>query len=208
VASLYERVKSSGCAVAELPNDCAPRRWGKLASERIIVGLSELTVVVEAEERPHELASARIARDLGRKVAAVPGRVTSPLSRGTHALLVGGAELVRGPEDVLELLCRVGPPGASGRGRPSRNAAKNLTAPAALEPRLRQTLERVGAGEDTPDKLTGSGTDTDEVLLALSELEVMGLLARGDGGRYVPRDPLRGLADAGANASGSAAVRP
>jgi hypothetical protein len=56
---------------------------------------------------------------------------------------------------------------------------------------LRRTLERVGAGEDTPDKLVGPGEDAGEVLLALSELEIRGLLARGDGGRYVPRDPLR-----------------
>ena len=117
------------------------------------------------------------------------------------------ALLVRGPEDVLELLCGVGLP-ASGRGRAGRNAAQDLTAPGALEPRLRQMLERVGAGKDTPDKLAASGLDTGEVLLALTELEVMGLLARGDGGLYVPRDPLRGLADAGAYASGSAAVRP
>jgi hypothetical protein len=51
-------------------------------------------------------------------------------------------------------------------------------------------LERVGAGEDTPDKLTGRGEDAGEALLALSELELRGLLGRGDGGRYVPRGPF------------------
>ena len=61
-----------------------------------------------------------------------------------------------------------------------------------LAPCLQATLERVGAGCDTPDKLTRAGADTAEVLLALSELELMGLLARGDGGRYVPRQPLAG----------------
>jgi DNA processing protein len=199
--SLYERVKRSGCAVAELPNDCPPRRWGQLASKRIIAGLSEVTLVVEADERTDELASARIARELGKTLAAVPGRVTSPLSRGTHALLIDGASLVRGPEDVLELLCKLGMPVTS---EPRQADAKAAT----LEPRLRRTLERVGAGEDTPDELTDQEQDAGEVLLALSELEVMGLLTRGDGGRYVPREPLRGLADARANASGPPAVRP
>jgi DNA processing protein len=192
--SLYERVKRHGCAVAELPNDCPPRRWGRPASERIIARLAEVTVVVEADERADELVSARIARALGKTVAAVPGRVTSPLSRGTHALLIAGAQLVRGPEDVLELLCQLDPPEASGRGRANSDAAPDLRAPAGLESRLRQTLERVGAGADTPDKLTGEGRDTAEVLLALSQLEVMGLLTRGDGGRYVPRDALQGPA--------------
>ncbi len=50
----------------------------------------------------------------------------------------------------------------------------------------------MGAGEDTPGRLTGPGDDPGEILLALAELELMGLLARGDGGRYVPRQSLPG----------------
>jgi DNA processing protein len=181
--SLYEQVRLGGCAVAELPSDCPGRRWGRLASERIVAALAELVIVVEADERPVELACARIARDFGGIVAAVPGRVTSPLSRGPHALLSEGAALVRGPEDALELLCRLGAPAARSRARATSEPRVNLT------DRLRRTLDRVGAGEDTPDKLTCRGGDLGEVLLALSELEVRGLLARGEGGRYLPRDP-------------------
>jgi DNA processing protein len=191
--SLYERVTLGGCAVAELPSDCPGRRWGRLASERIVASLAELVVVVEADERPAELACARIARDLGGTVAAVPGRVTSPLSSGTHALLIDGAALVRGPEDVLELLCQLGAVAAPTPTQATVEPRLNLTR------RLRRTLERVGAGEDTPDKLTGPGKDAGEVLLALSELEVRGLLTRGDGGRYVPRDALPGRADGDAH---------
>jgi DNA processing protein len=183
--TLYEQVRASGCAVAELPNDCPGRRWGRLASERILAALAELVVVVEADEHPAELACARIARDFGGIVAAVPGRATSPLSRGPHALLIEGAALVRGPEDALELLCRLGAPVARTHAQATREPRVNLT------DRLRRTLEMVGAGEDTPDKLTGRGGDPGELLLALSELEVRGLLARGEGGRYVPRDACR-----------------
>jgi len=59
-----------------------------------------------------------------------------------------------------------------------------------LEPRLKATLDGVGSGLDTPDKLARAGVDATDVLLALSELELMGLLARGDGGRYLPRQGL------------------
>ena len=52
---------------------------------------------------------------------------------------------------------------------------------------LRTTLERVGAGYDTPDKLTRTAADSAQILTALSELELLGLLTRGEGGRYVPR---------------------
>jgi DNA processing protein len=186
--SLYERVRRAGCAVSELPPDSAGRRWGQLASERIVVELAVLAVVVEADHTPGDLAPAHIARALGRPVAAIPGRVTSPLSRGTHALLMDGASLVRGPRDVLELLGSIGASRPDGQLTPAPASA--LEPRAGLQPGLRAMLERVGSGCDTPDKLTRAGADPSQVLLALSELELLGLLARGDGGRYVPRQPL------------------
>jgi DNA processing protein len=188
--ALYRRLRKTGCAVAELPCGCGPRNWCQTARERTVVGLAQLTIVVEADEGLGELLGARVARSLGRIVAAVPGRVTSPVSRGTHALLMQGAPLVRGPGDALELLYRREP--ARGmteetlRGRPGPPLA------AELEPRLRWALEQVGAGRDTPAKLTAGRADAGETLLALGELELMGLLTRGDGGRYVPRESLAG----------------
>jgi DNA processing protein len=185
--SLYERVTRGGCAVSELPLDCAGRRWGQLASERIVVELGLLTVVVEADTAADDLAAARIALALGRTVAAIPGRVTSPLSRGTHALLMAGASLVRGPRDVLELLGPIETPRPFGKARPGHGGVDTH---ARLPPALRTTLAHVGTGYDTPDKLARAGGDDSELLLALSQLELMGLLVRGDGGRYLPRYPL------------------
>jgi DNA processing protein len=186
--SLYERVTARGCAVSELPADCDGRRWGGLACERIVVELAAATVLVEARDTPGELAGARLAGALGRVVAAVPGRVSSPLARGPHALIADGARLVRGAHDVLELLASAG-----GGPTPPRSDTPMLAfAPAGTAPgmsaSLARTLERVGAGADTPGRLARAGEDPREVLFALSELEAMGLLARGDGGRYVPRD--------------------
>jgi DNA processing protein len=182
--TLYARLTAVGCAVAELPCGSPVRRWCHPACARVLPRLAGLTIVVEADEVPGELLSAQLAQTLGRPVAAVPGRVTSPVSRGTHALLMAGAQLVRGPEDALELLY------GGGTSPPAQTAQPELPArraQAELEPRLRAMLERVGAGLDTPDKLSGEH-DVGEVLMALSELELLGLLARGDGGRYVPRE--------------------
>ena len=189
--ALYLRVRKEGCVVAELPCSFAARRnsWCHTARERVVVGMAELTIVVEADEGPIELLGARIAKSLGRGVAAVPGRVTSPMSRGTHALLMAGASLVRGPGDVLELLHEGNPPrGQGSTARGTHGAPK----PTELEPRLKETLELVGTGKDTPAKLTAGRTDIGETLLALGELELMGLLTRGDGGRYVQRESLVG----------------
>jgi DNA processing protein len=178
--ALHARLIEHGCAVSELPCGCDGRRWGPVAAERITARLAQLVVVVEAREDPRELAPALIARQLGRIVAAIPGRVTSSASSGTHALLIDGARLVRGPADVLELLHPRCPPAPSLR----REETARLTAP------LREVLELVGAGRDTPGKLIDGTHDAAEVLLALSQLELMGLLARGDGGRYLPLSPI------------------
>jgi len=192
--SLYERVTDAGCAVSELPSDCAGRRWGQLASERIVVGLAQVAVVVEAQETAEDLFAARLARALGRTVAALPGRVTSPLSCGAHALLLENASLVRGPQDVLELL--YAPDGVPPHGRPATIASASHSPHCGLRGELQVTLERVGTGCDTPEKLTRAGANATSVLLALSELELMGMLVRGDGGRYLPRDPVLGSVEA------------
>jgi DNA processing protein len=183
---LYAGIARAGCAVSELPADCSGRRWGQRASERIVVELAQLSVTVEAEHTPSDLAAAEIARALGRAVAAVPGRVTSPLSRGTHALLLDGASLVRGARDVLELLSGIGACGSEERETPRPEGGRG--SPARLRPQLKAVLDRVGAGYDTPDKLARAGVDSADALLALSELELTGLLVRGDSGCYLPTE--------------------
>jgi DNA processing protein len=180
----YEQVLRCGCAIAELPCGHPARRWSALARARTVAGLARLTVVIEAGDAPSELAAARIAHALGRTVAAVPGRVTSPASVGANRLLREGAPLVRDARDVLDLLYGLGLGVGAGRSERSDAAAPVID----LEPRLHAVLQRVGAGRDTPGKLTNGGEDAGDTLLALAELEVMGLLGRGDGGRYVPRE--------------------
>jgi DNA processing protein len=177
--SLYERVGRRGCVVSELPLGCSPRGWGAVSAARIVARLAGLSVVVEAEERSPALLTARIAGALGHGVAAVPGRVSSPLSHGSHALLLDGASLLRGAQDAIELLYAL--------GTDSRDSAEVPQPPAHLERRLQRIFDLVAAGHDTPDKLAGAGLDADAVLLALTELELMGLLIRGDGARYVSR---------------------
>jgi DNA processing protein len=168
------------CTVTELPCGCSGRRWGAIAAERLLAGLCTVLVVVEASDAPRELGAAELARARGRVVAAVPGRVTSPLSAGPHALLRRGATLIGGAEDVLELLH-----GSSSACLTSQSRAHGE----GLEPRLRGVLERVACGCETVEELCRGAGDPGEVLLALSELELMGLLLRADGGRYLPRAP-------------------
>lgn len=176
----FVQISRDGCVASELPASAEGRRWGWLACERTAVQLAALCILVEAEDTPASLAAARMARTLGRTVAAVPGRVTSRLSDGPNELLREGACVVRQAQDALELLHPLRAPLQA--PEPGTQTVEHL------EPDLRHLLEQVGAGSDTPDALVrASGQALPAVLSALSELELRGLLRKGRGGRYVPR---------------------
>ncbi|HUB74235.1 MAG TPA: DNA-processing protein DprA [Solirubrobacteraceae bacterium] len=184
--ALAERVAERGCAVSELPRGCSTRLWGQAAGERTVVGLCSMAVLVEADDVPAELAGARLALAHGRALGAVPGSVSSRASAGPHALLREGASVIRGARDVLELL---GPLGEAASPRIA-DGSRRSSVPGAAH---RALLERIGCGEDTAAQLLDAGADEGEVLLALAELELSGVLTRGAGGRYLLRGALADL---------------
>lgn len=171
---LYERIRQSGSIVSEMPPGARPYRWLFPARNRLMAALGCVTVVVEAAERSGTLITADCAADLGRDVAAVPGRVTSDAAVGTNGLIRNGAALVTGPQDVLDLMYGVG-------------AREVPVAPAkVLDGREQCVLELVsrGAGIDELGAETGFGA---AVLRAtLARLELKGLLRRAPSGSYVP----------------------
>lgn len=192
--ALYSEIVQRGCAISELPFGTPPRRWSYAARDRIVAGLASLVVVVEAEERAGDLMLARFALELGRTVVAVPGRVTSPSSRGTHALIREGVPMVRDAPDVLDALCATGLVSEDAvRTKTSTRAApqRQLVAAAA------RVLELVRRGADTADGLVERGVPLASALSALTELELAGELLRGDGGRYVPCGPYTSDAPSG-----------
>jgi DNA processing protein len=101
---LAAEVAASGAIVSELPPGTPPFPQHFPQRNRIIAGLALGVVVVEAAERSGSLSTAGWAADLGREVMAVPGKATSPMSRGTHQLIRDGATLVLGWEDVVSQL--------------------------------------------------------------------------------------------------------
>lgn len=171
--ALYKRIRADGSVVSELPAGAAVWRWSFHARNRIIAALSAMTVVVEARERSGALITARYAQDLGRPVGAVPGRITAPLAAGPNALLASGAVVIRGPQDVLDALFGAG----------ARSARGGLRDP--LGPELERVLQAVGDGKDTVAALARAGIAADQVLSALSALELAGYVKREAGGRYV-----------------------
>jgi DNA processing protein len=182
-------LEQRGCTIAELPPGVSGRRGGANAAEQIVASLGDVAIVVEAEESPRTLAAARLAAGLGRTLVACPGRVSSRASRGSHLLIREGATLVRDAADVLDLLYGVGSPAALAAAAagdvPGRAPHEPGPPPTPLSAKLRAVLDQVGAGVDTPGKLTAGSADPGTLLQALGELESLGLLRRGDGGRYL-----------------------
>jgi DNA processing protein len=170
--ALYRRILADGAAVSELGPGTTVWRWMFLARNRIIAALAAMTVVVEASERSGAMVTARVAREIGRPVGAVPGRVTTPQAAGTNELLANGACVVRGAQDVLDSLFGAGVRVA----RPGRHPDP----PAELRP----LLDAIAAGHETTAALARAGFSADQGLAALAALELGGFVRRGTGGRF------------------------
>lgn len=99
---LREGIAGAGAVVTEFSFGVEPLRERFPARNRLISGLSLGVIVVEAPAKSGALITARLAGEQGREVFAVPGDVTRPESRGSHALIKDGARLVEFPEDVVE----------------------------------------------------------------------------------------------------------
>jgi DNA processing protein len=168
-AQLAGRIAGSGLIVSEYPPGVEPAPWRFPARNRIVAGLAQATVVVEARERSGALITADFALELGRDVFAVPGEITSALSRGTNDLIRQGATPLLAVEDVLEALGL-------------EPAPARVTV--AVSPEAQAVLDGLAAGAASLDELSrATGVGSAEVAVALTELELAGLVSQGDG-RY------------------------
>jgi DNA processing protein len=166
-AQLAAQIAERGLIVSEYPPGVEPAPWRFPARNRIVAGLADVTVVVEARERSGALITADLALEEGRDVLAVPGEITSSLSRGTNALLRLGATPATCVADVLEALGVEPPPVAE---RPP------------LQPSLASVHSAVVDAAATVDELVHrTGLDAAHVSAALGELELLGLVAQADG---------------------------
>ena len=105
---LFELIAESGACISELPLGYEPLSENFPPRNRIIAGLSLGTIVVEAGFCSGALITARMALENNREVMAVPGKIDSPLSKGTHRLIKQGAKLIESVEDVMEALGYIG----------------------------------------------------------------------------------------------------
>ena len=99
-----EIVESGGGLLSEYADDFKATQWSFPQRNRIMAGMCDATLIIEAEKKSGTLITSRLAIEYNRDVGAVPGPVTSPTSDGPHMLIRLGAALIRNSDDVLELL--------------------------------------------------------------------------------------------------------
>ncbi len=204
-------VASGGAVVAELTPETPASRGTFPRRNRLLSGLSDATVVVEAGRRSGALITAGWALEQGRECFVVPGPIDAPTSAGCNAFLrsyPGQARAVAGVSELIEDLGLVTADesdharyeAASGRpvGSLDPHRPPSATAPgtgraavlASLGPVERLLAESLARGPATADDLAASTSLSGaSILSALTLLELRGLVV-GSYGRYIPTGPL------------------
>jgi len=101
---LYMNLQNNGGLISEYPIGISPLKQHFPARNRIISGLADAVLVIEAKERSGSLITVDMALEQGKDVYALPGPINSALSQGCNRLIKQGAGLILSPEDLLEEL--------------------------------------------------------------------------------------------------------
>lgn len=99
---LYRQIVEQGCVVSEMPPGFVPQAQHFPRRNRLIAGLAQGVVVVEAKLRSGSLITARLALEQGRELFAVPGSPLDPRAAGPNSLIKQGALLVETVEDIIQ----------------------------------------------------------------------------------------------------------
>lgn len=186
---LAERVIGSGTLLSERPVGSAPLPSHFPARNRILAGMTQGTVVVEAAEHSGSLITARLANEGGREVFAVPGRIDSPLSFGSHLMIREGATLVRSVEDVLDQIA----PALRARGAGGATLA-SAASPSRGDGDESRVLEILAGGAVTIDDVIRlSGRPAAEIIAEMLDLEVRGVVRQLPGRHIELKDRFAGL---------------
>lgn len=180
VALAEEILAAGGAVVSEMPLGASAEAANFPRRNRIISGLSMGVLLVEAAVRSGSLITARLALEQNREVFAIPGSIHNPLSRGCHRMIKQGATLVETSADIVEQLGGL-------LARP-QVAERNASEP-ELEPQQRRLIEALGGDPRSMEQLArDTGDDTGELMAALLQLELAGLVEQVPGGyQLTPR---------------------
>jgi DNA processing protein len=173
---LAHRIAQRGLILSEYPLGTPPLNANFPKRNRLIAGLSQATLVVEAALQSGSLITAKQALEQGRDVLAIPGSIHSAQAKGCHALIKQGAKLVESAQDVLEEL-RMPDPFAQ-----VPLALAPTATPTETEDELLSAMGHDPVGLDALQ--ARCGWPTARLQAQLLELELMGQVGRLPGGLF------------------------
>ncbi|WP_420566644.1 DNA-processing protein DprA [Thalassovita sp.] len=186
---LGQDITKTGLRLSEQPFGLTPQARHFPRRNRIISGLAQGLIVIEAAAKSGSLISAKNALDQGREVMAVPGHPFDARAAGCNMLIRDGARLVRTAEDVIEALPPVQPAPAQDElnlsppqpdVQPGRSKKRSLRETAQLHS---QILQRLGPSPMAEDQLIRDlGRRARTVGPVLTDLELDGKIQRQPGG--------------------------
>jgi DNA processing protein len=199
---LASEIAAKGLIISEFPMGATAFPQNFPIRNRIISGLSCGLLVVEGAQYSGSSITARLAMDQGREVFAVPGNITSKMSWGPNLLIKQGAKLVQDWNDVVVELPQPAQRRLIDEGRerimnqglagaPESSSAKPASEASGTEPQglaSRRVLERLKVDSATHlDSLVENLEDVSpsEVIAALFELEILGLVRQQPGRNFV-----------------------
>lgn len=174
VALAEEILASGGAVVSEMPLGASAEAANFPRRNRIISGLSMGVLLVEAAVRSGSLITARLALEQNREVFAIPGSIHNPMSRGCHRVIKQGAALVETSADIVEQLGGL-------LARPQMQEIASTEA--ELEPIQCRLVDALGGDLRSMEQLArDTGDDTGELMAALLQMELAGLVEQVAGG--------------------------
>lgn len=174
----YEIIASGGGILSEYPMGTPPVAWQFPLRNRLISGLSDRLLVMEAKERSGTLITVRYALEQGRDVYALPGRVTDSTSKGCNQMIADGAGILLSPEYLLEEIYR--------NGKQITQQSKKKTEITGLREDLKKIFELTGNEPVSIQYIIEkTGENAENTAVSLAELELMGLIEESSKNNYI-----------------------
>ena len=161
---LAERILSNGGAlISEYPHNQRAALWTFPKRNRLMAGLADMVIVIEAEEASGTLITARLATEYNKRVGVVPGSIYSPSSKGVHQLLKLGATPITSAQDIIEEL------GITQHDQPAASAI-------VLNEKEEQLLQALSQPLTRDELIDQMHIDPVELTIILSTLELKGAI--------------------------------
>ena len=180
--NLFERIETGGALISEYPPGTQPERFHFPERNRIISGISQGIVLVQAANRSGAMITAEFAIDEGREVFCIPGNIFTGKSAGPHRLIKAGARLADSPEDILEEVF----PELCGSAHSNLFTGLNSTAPLRkCSEEQQRMLDLLTQGPQTLEQLVeATGFGIGEASVMLLELQMKGFVQMNAAQQY------------------------